>query len=611
MQAPNPNPNPNPNQNPDQIAKILDQLRQGVEDAFSTLSSRTIELEQQFTTFNAKFAGEIGQTQKAIVGLREEVAVATPGIAGLGGDLQDVLDIQLGIAKELGTNIITLGETVEDLFVAGKAVGVASEGVGRMVGFFKEAGIEAGLVRDRIQETVDISRSIGVNTTAVFKMVQQNLSALNEYGFEKGVAGLSAMAAQSVMMRVEMKGIFTFADRVFSPEGALNTVAAFQRLGVAVGDLADPFRLMYLASEDVEELQNQVVKMTSSFTYFDEKTKEFKVLSNAKRDLREISQETGIAYNDLVKFSIGQQKLNMIAKDFRIQGIDEESKMFISNLATYSKDRGGFVVKIGKDEKLVTELTQSDIDQLQNQPVTLEELAAAQLTEDELQTALLQKLLDTFAAPTAASRLATDPREVARGLLMGVGDRLDASVGNQRAGIDAVNKLVETSSKSLMDLLSGEGSLSELTNVIGKATTDIEGGFTRIADTITDIDLSEVVSKYTSSGNIIYEGALKAYEGLNNLYQKVSNFTVDQVAPQTEKLQSAPTKTVVEFADVKYQGNLNVVLSTPTGTPQAVSITDQMAYDLFQNPTFQKQNQMAIQQALASNNYAGLPNTAS
>jgi hypothetical protein len=611
MQAPNPNPNPNPNQNPGQIAKILDQLRQGVEDAFSTLSSRTIELEQQFTTFNAKFAGEIGQTQKAIVGLREEVAVATPGISGLGGDLQDVLDIQLGIAKELGTNIITLGETVEDLFVAGKAVGVASEGVGRMVGFFKEAGIEAGLVRDRIQETVNISRSIGVNTTAVFKMVQQNLSALNEYGFEKGVAGLSAMAAQSVMMRVEMKGIFTFADRVFSPEGALNTVAAFQRLGVAVGDLADPFRLMYLASEDVEELQNQVVKMTSSFTYFDEKTKEFKVLSNAKRDLREISQETGIAYNDLVKFSIGQQKLNMIAKDFRIQGIDEESKMFISNLATYSKDRGGFVVKIGKDEKLVTELTQSDIDQLQNQPVTLEELAAAQLTEDELQTALLQKLLDTFAAPTAASRLATDPREVARGLLMGVGDRLDASVGNQRAGIDAVNKLVETSSKSLMDLLSGEGSLSELTNVIGKATTDIEGGFTRIADTITDIDLSEVVSKYTSSGNIIYEGALKAYEGLNNLYQKVSNFTVDQVAPQTEKLQSAPTKTVVEFADVKYQGNLNVVLSTPTGTPQAVSITDQMAYDLFQNPTFQKQNQMAIQQALASNNYAGLPNTAS
>ena len=611
MQSPNPNPNPTPNQNPGQIAQVVTKLRQGIEDAFSTLSARTIELEREFTTFNAKFAGEIGQTQKAIVGLREEVAVATPGIAGLGGDLQDVLDIELSIAKALNTNVITLGETVQDLYAAGQAVGVASENTGMMVGNFRDAGIEVGLIRDRIQETVDIARSIGVNTTAVFSLVQKNLGSLNEYGFERGAAGLSSMAAKAAMMRTDMDKVFTFAERVFTPEGAINAVSAFQRLGVAVGDLADPFRLMYLASEDVEELQNQVVKMTSTMTYFDEKTKEFKVFPNAKRDLREIAQETGIAYDDLVKFSISQQKLNMIAKDFKIQGIDEESKMFISNLATYSQDRGGFVVKIGKDEKLVTELTQSDLDQLQNEPVTLEELAKASLTEDELQTALLQQLLDTFAAPTAASRLATDPREVARGLLMGVGDRLDASVGNQRAGINAVNKLVESSSKSLMDLLSGEGSLSELTNVIGKATTDIEGGFTRIADTITDIDLGEVVSKYTSSGNIIYEGALKAYEGLNNLYQKVSNFTVDQVVPQTEKLQNAPTKTVVEFADVKYQGNLNVVLSTPTGTPQSVSITDQMAYDLFQNPTFQKQNQMAIQQALASNNYAGLPNTAS
>ena len=611
MQAPNPNPNPNPNQNPGQIAKVVEKLRQGIEDAFSTLSARTVELEREFTTFNAKFAGEIGQTQKAIVGLREEVAVATPGIAGLGGDLQDVLDIELSIAKALGTNVITLGETVQDLYAAGQAVGVSSEKVGEMVEDFQVAGVQVGLIRDTLQETVNIARSIGVNTNAVFSLVQKNLENMNKYGFERGTAGLSSMAAKAVMMRTDMSKIFTFAERIFTPEGAINAVSAFQRLGVAVGDLADPFRLMYLASEDVEELQNQVVKMTSTMTYFDEKTKSFKVFPNAKRDLREIANETGIAEEELIRMSISQQKLNMIAKDFRIQGIDEESKMFITNLAQYNQQRGGFTVKIGKDEKLVTELTQADIEQLQNEPVTLEELAKASLTEDELQTALLQQLVDTFAAPTAASRLATDPREVARGLLMGVSDRLDASVGNQRAGINAVNQLVESSSKSLMDLLSGEGSLSELTNVIGKATTDIEGGFTRIADTITDIDLSEVVSKYTSSGNIIYEGALKAYEGINNLYQKVSNFTVEQVTPQTEKLQAAPTKTVVEFSDVKYQGNVNVVLTTPTGTPQAVTITDQMAYDLFQNSTFQKQNQMAIQQALAQNNYAALPNTAS
>jgi len=357
MQATGTPPPPPPGNNPTIVTKIINQLQTAVNESIATISARAVALERDFTTFNARFAAELGQTQQAIVGLREEVAVATPGITGLGGDLQDVFDIQKSIAQELNTNIILLGETTTDLFAAATAVGLSSEKVGEMVGNFQDAGIQAGLIRDRLQETVDIARSIGVNTNAVFGLVQKNLGSLNEYGFEDGVAGLSRMSAQAAAMRIDMDKTFVFAERIFSPDGAINAVAAFQRLGVAVGDLADPFRLMYLASEDTEELQNQVVKMTQQFTYFDEKTKEFKVFPNAKRDLREIAQETGYAYDDLIKMANAQQKLNMISKDFRIDGVDDESKQFIANLATYSKEKEGFIVKIGKDEKLVTELT--------------------------------------------------------------------------------------------------------------------------------------------------------------------------------------------------------------------------------------------------------------
>jgi hypothetical protein len=132
---------------------------------------------------------------------------------------------------------------------------------------------------------------------------RDNLSNINKYGFENGVAGLAKMSAQAAGLRINMNEIFDFAESVFNPEGAVEMVSAFQRLGVAAGDLADPFRLMYLASEDTGELQNQVAKMTEKFTYFDEKTKQFKVFPNAKRDLREIENQTGIAYNDLDKMS--------------------------------------------------------------------------------------------------------------------------------------------------------------------------------------------------------------------------------------------------------------------------------------------------------------------
>jgi hypothetical protein len=94
----------------------------------------------------------------------------------------------------------------------------------------------------------------------LFELVQNNLSEINRYGFQDGVSGLARMASQAAGLRINMSETFEFAGKVFNPEGAINMVATFQRLGVAAGDLADPFRLMYLASEDTEELQNQIVK---------------------------------------------------------------------------------------------------------------------------------------------------------------------------------------------------------------------------------------------------------------------------------------------------------------------------------------------------------------
>jgi len=608
-----------PGQNPQQpntggiqyANDLLQRLNREIESAFSKLVNEVISLDNQFASMGANMAAVMGQTQMAIQGLREETAIALPTIVGLGGTFRDVQSIQLGITQGLQTNTVLLGETASDLFVASRAVGVASENVGGMVVEFENAGISAGLVRDNIEGAVDAARRVGVNTTAVFGLVQQNLSRLNEFGFQNGAVGLARMAAQSAALRLNMRDIFDFASRVFDPEGAINAVATFQRLGVAVGDLADPFRLMYLASEDVEELNRQVINMTEQFTYFDETTKEFKVFPNAKRDLREISRETGIAYDELVKMSIGQQKLNMITKDFRIAGIDEESKQFVANVAQYSQQKGGFVVKIGKDEKLITEINTKDIDEikkLSQQPQTLEELAAAQLTETQLLNATITQLVTSVAAPTAASRGFTDVREVLRGTVMGVRQGTDQAFGNQRAAQENINKFLEDFGGSISELISGEGSLQSLSNVIKGALGDLEQGGKNIVDAFTNVDYLEVGSKYVSSGNLVVQGAQAAYQGLTSVADKAKNFFMDDAPLTKPQVTTVPTATKVEFSEIKYQGNVNVTLNTPTGGAQSFTITDQMAYDLFQNPTFQKLNQNALQNAMNQPQYSSLPN---
>lgn len=614
MQTPPPNPPTGPNTASITNAQsLLDAFNQGVRDAFNNLANQVTSLDNQFAKFGTQVAGVMGQTQMAIRGLREETAIALPSVVGLGGTLTDVQNIQLGVTKALNTNIILLGEQASDLFVASKAVGVASEGVGAMAASFENAGISTGLIRDNIQTSVDVARRVGVNTTAVFEGVQANLSRLNEFGFQNGAEGLARMAATSAGLRVNMQETFNFASRVFNPEGAMSAVATFQRLGVAVGDLADPFRLMYLASEDVEELNRQVINMTEQFTYFDETTKEFKVFPNAKRDLRDIANETGIAYDEMIKMSFGQQKLNMITKDFRIAGIDEDSKQFVANVAQFSKEKGGFTVKIGKDEKLISELDSKDLDEIKKmtkEPVTLEEIARAQLTESLLLNSLINKLVTSIAAPTAASRGFTDVREVLRGTMAGIEKGVDQSFGNQRDAQQSINKALEDGVTSLTELMSGKGSFKALANVLGGAMGDIETGLANVGRIFTEVPYADIAQKYISSGNLVAQGATAAMTGLTTFGEKAKNFIFDETDNKKNTITTVPSATKVEFSEIKYQGNVNVTLNTPAGQPQTFSITDQMAYDLFQNSTFQKLNQNALQNAMSQPQYSALPNSA-
>lgn len=611
-------PGQNPPQQPnnsliDKANELIKSFNKMATESLLNLTDTVAKLDRDMAQAQATIATTMGQTQMALVGLREELAVALPGVSALGGSLQDVVNLQNDVNKELGTNVILLGETSQDLFTAGKAVGVASEKVGGMVGAFQDAGISAGLIRDRIQETADVARSVGVNVKTVFDLVQTNLGRLNEFGFQKGTEGLARMAASSAAMRVDMSQVFNFAARVFSPESAIETVASLQRMGAAVGDLADPFRLMYLASEDVEELNRQVVNMTEQFTYFDETTKEFKVFPNAKRDLREISQATGIAYDDLVKMSIAQQKLNQITGDFRIRGISEEDKQFIANVSQYSKEKGGFVVKIGKDEKLVTELNTTDLTQLKEAskaPATLEELAQAQLTESQLLNATMQQFVTSIAGPTAASKMFTDAREILRGGIVGIQTGVTSAMGNQRQAQQDINKFVSEFGGSLTDILAGNLDLKKISGIVENAFQGLTDGVGNVVTNFTDVDFGGIMEKYTSSGNIIYEGAQKAAQGFELLSQKVTSLTSGITEMKKPEINAVSTSAKVEIADINYKGQVNVTLETPTGSQQNLVVTDQMAYDLFQNPTFQKMNQMALQGALSQSQYSTLPNRA-
>ena len=596
----------------DNVKSFMKDLKNGINNVYKDLEKSTGDLESQLANLNAKMAENMGQTQKAIAGLRQEAAIAYPTIIGLGGSFADVQAIQLDIAQNLKTNTVTLGETVSGLYAGAKAVGLSSQEVGEVVAGFQSAGIQTEYIKDNMQSTVNISRSVGVNTNAVFQNLNNNLDKINKFGFQNGTEGLAKMSAQAAALRINMSDIFNFAEKVFNPEDAVEMVASFQRMGVAAGDLADPFRLMYLASEDTEELQKQVVKMTEKFTYFDEKTKEFKVLPNAKRDLREIEKATGIAYNDLVKMSTAGQKLSMISKDFKMAGIDEESKQFIANVATYSKEKGGFTVKVKGEQKLVSQLNTTDLKELKEAqaPVSLEDLAREQLNESTLQTKALEEIKARLSAVGAGGRAPQDFREVIRGTVVSMSKAGREGAGNVRGGIQKADEFYQKTGTSIIDVMSGKGGFEEVSKIIGNGAKSVEDGLKKMADNFNKFNYTDAAKPYISSGNKIAEGASVAYDGLKKLGEKATAMiTGGEKKPAVEKQTNVNQTTNVEFNPLKVQGDINLNVKNPDGSTTRLS-QDQIN-QLVNSAEFQKTIQRMFTDMQAKGTYGNMPSKVS
>jgi len=329
-------------------------------------------------------AKSFGQGRENIQQLKIAMTDAYAEVARMGGKYSDVADIQGKVAADLGRNVILQSDTIEKLFATQQVTGQNAEVVTKS---FKDAGMSALYATEKMGDVVNIARSQGVNAQAVSKLVIDNMKNLNMYTFQGGVDGLAKMAAQATSMRFSMAETLKFGEKVFNPEGAIETAAALQRLGVTQSQLLDPLRLMDLAQNDPTELQNQLVEMSAQFVQLN-KDGHFEILPDAKRQLREISKEMGISYDELVKMSIGSAELNDKMGKIRFPGnaFTDEQQKFIANMSEMGSG-GEYKLRIDGEEigldkamdMFAKDKTKLDKFMEDSRPKSMEELAIDQL----------------------------------------------------------------------------------------------------------------------------------------------------------------------------------------------------------------------------------------
>jgi len=255
----------------------------------------------------------------------------------IGGTIQDATDTYSTLNTELGKSVVLNEDILTKTIEFSKATGISVAESSKLVANFMDLGLSITESQKETEKLRQTAAKFGINAGQFVKSVGENVKTAAAYGFKNGVDGLSKMVARSQMLRVEFKGITQLASTLFDPEKAIELAANMQILGGAVGDLADPFKLMYMAENDVEGLQEAIGKAAASSATFNEQTGEFKLSGTEMRRLRAQAEALNMDYDDLVDKSIKYRRESEILSRLQpLQGfsnLSTEQQQVIASLA--------------------------------------------------------------------------------------------------------------------------------------------------------------------------------------------------------------------------------------------------------------------------------------
>lgn len=339
--------------------------------------------------------------RERVVEFSKSIGDAVPLVERLGGEAADVSMVIDKVAAATRRNVVASAEEIENLFAAQQLTATDAQA---LVDKFQNVGVSFSQIGGQLETSIKYIQSVGGNARDIMQQVNGIVENINKYNFQDGVLGLTRMATQAQLLKFDMNQTLTLAEKALSPEGAIELASAFQRMGVSVGELTDPFQLMNKALTDPEGLQDSLVEMTKQYTYFDEKTKTFKINPEGMLMLREIGKQTGLNSAELSKMAVNAAdvgaKLSQISPSFEFE--NEEDKQYIANIAKMGK--GGEYEITVKDEEgrdktvLLQEASNKELKELvERQKASTQDLSLIELQKSQIDmlTALTGELKST------------------------------------------------------------------------------------------------------------------------------------------------------------------------------------------------------------------------
>lgn len=337
----------------------------------SAVGQIELYLKQQ-TALRQVINRDAGVTGLMAEDFREELTKANPELLRMGIGFNELANAGKQLVDQTGRFAFINAQTWKAAGTAATAfVGSLGEMIAMLPGF-ESIGLGARDAINSVDKVGKKSIELGLQAQKTTKELSNNIGKLNEYGFKNGIEGLGKMIMKANEFRMSMDSVFKIADKVMSPEGAIDLAANLQVLGGAIGDFNDPLKMMYMATNNVEGLQDALIGAAGGLATYNSEQGRFEITGANLRRAKEMADQFGMSLGDLSKLSIATAERASAAADLMSNGLDlkDDQKEFITNIAQM------------KDGKMTIELNS---DRLQNifgkQEIALDQLTQAQVNQ--------------------------------------------------------------------------------------------------------------------------------------------------------------------------------------------------------------------------------------
>ena len=276
----------------------------------------------------SKYAKTVGMTKAGMDSLAKTSLnnVASKLASTYNISTEELLEAQSNYIKASGRNIRLDNADQENIAAMHKIGGSGNE----LAALYDNFGVSMEETADHVGKMFSDASKQGLSFEKYSDNVAKNIKIAQNYTFKNGLKGLESMAKKATAMKMDMQQVAALADKVSTVEGAIDVSAQLQVLGGPFAQLADPLGMLNEGLNDMEGLQDRLIKMVGGLGSFDKETGEVKVSAFNKQRIKAASQAMGVSYDAIMESVNAQARRGEISKQIAASatasGFNDEMK---------------------------------------------------------------------------------------------------------------------------------------------------------------------------------------------------------------------------------------------------------------------------------------------